>query len=170
MSGLPNWLVPAALGASLIVNLGLGGYVAGQHLRPEPPKQERPSGHRGFERPQGMPDVSREDRREVRRLMRQGFEAAGAELEARRAAERQLAAVLAAEPFDRAAAEAALYDLREADTRLRDRIGVEVIGGLDGLSSDQRAWVAYLLSGPRDERGRHRKKNGGETPREDGPR
>ena len=169
MSGLPNWLVPAALGASLIVNLGLGGYVAGQHLRPEPPKQERPHGPRGHERPEGMPEISREDRREVRQLMRRGFEAAGAELEARRAAERRLAAVLSVEPFDQAAAQAALAELREADTRLRDRIGVEVIGGLDGLSADQRAWVAYILSGPRDERRRHRK-SGGETPREDGPR
>lgn len=170
MSGLPNWLVPAALGVSLIVNLGLGGYVAGQHLRPEPPKLERPHGPQGPERPDSRPDISREDRREVRQLMRQAFEAASTELEARRDAERQLATVLAAEPFDRAAAEAAMYELREADTRLRDRIGAEVIGGLDGLSSEQRAWVAHILSGPRDDRGRNRRKDDGEAPREDGPR
>lgn len=158
MSRSPNWLVPAALGVSLIVNLGLGGYVAGQHLRPEPPKQERPHGPRGHERPEGMPDVSREERREVRQLMRRGFEAAGAELEARRAAERQLAAVLTAEPFDRTAAEAALHELRDADTRMRDRIGLEVIAGLDELSPDQRAWVAYILSGRKDhDRSKHRK-------------
>lgn len=159
MSGLPNWLTPAALGVSLLVNLGLGGYVAGQHLRADPPRQERGQERPRFERPEGMPEISREDRREVRGLMRQGFESAQAELAARREAEARFALVLAAENFDRDAAEVALRELRDADVMLRDRIGLEVLGGISELSPDQRAWVAWILSGPKDSHGKHRKKD-----------
>lgn len=171
MSGLPNWLAPAALGVSLLVNLGLGGYVAGQHLRSDPPRQERKEDRPRFERPEGMPDISREDRRQVRALMRQGFEAAQSELAARRAAEQRFAQVVAAQPFDRAAAETALRELRDADALLRDRISQEVLDGIGELSPDQRAWVAWILSGPKDSHGKHKKKDkdappppGGEEP------
>ncbi|WP_213268925.1 periplasmic heavy metal sensor [Hyphomonas sp.] len=175
MSRLPNWLAPAALGVSLLVNLGLGGYVAGQHLRADPPRQER-SQERSqerprFERPEGIPEISREDRRAVRALMRRGFESARSELAARREAESRFAQVLAAEPYDPQAAEAALRELRDADVMLRDRIGLEVLDGISDLSPDQRAWVAWMLSGPKDNHGKHKRKGkdapppGGEPPR-----
>ncbi|MFN3608134.1 MAG: periplasmic heavy metal sensor [Hyphomonas sp.] len=159
MSRFPNWLTPAALGVSLLVNLALGGYVAGQHLRADPPREARSEDRPRFERPEGMPEISREDRRQVRALMRQGFGSAEAELAARRDAERRFASVLAAETFDREAAEIALRELRDADVMLRDRIGLEVLGGISELSPEQRAWVAWILSGPKDNHGRHRKKN-----------
>lgn len=168
MSGMPNWLAPAALGVSLLVNLALGGYVAGQHLRADPPPQERRGERPRFERPEGMPELSREDRREVRALMRQGFEAAQAELANRREAERRFAIVLAADPFDRQAAEVALRELRDSDVMLRDRIGLEVLGGVSELSPDQRAWVAWILSGPKDGHGKHRRKNKEGPPAPDG--
>lgn len=157
MSGLPNWLTPAALGVSLLVNLALGGYVAGQHLRPEPAK---PAGgaRPAFERPEAMTEVSRDERREVRALMRRGFQAAEAELAARREAEKNFAEVLAADPFDLAAAEVALRELRDADAMLRDKIGLEVLGGMSDLSPNQRAWVAWILAGPR-EGGHGKRKN-----------
>lgn len=164
MSGSPNWLAPAALGVSLLVNLGLGGYVAGQHLRADPPKQERGDNRPRFERPDGVPEISREERREVRALMRQGFASAQAELAVRREAERRLALVLAAEDFDRAAAEVAFRELRDADVMLRDRIGLEVLGGMRELSPDQRAWVAWILSGPNGNHGKHRQKDKGRPP------
>lgn len=172
MSGLPNWLAPAALGVSLLVNLALGGYVAGQHLRPEPTPPERDGARPAFERPEGMPEISRDDRREVRALMRRGFEAAQAELTVRRDAEKHFAQVLASEPFDRAAAEVALRELRDADVMLRDRIGVEVLGGISELSPEQRAWVAWILSGPKEGgHGKHKKKDNEtpQEPRKDGP-
>ena len=171
MSGLPNWLTPAALGVSLLVNLALGGYVAGQHLRPEPPKPDG-AGRPVFERPEGVPAISRDDRREVRALMRRGFETSQAELAARRDAEKRFAQVLAADPFDRAAAEVALRELRDADVMLRDRIGLEVLGGISELSPEQRAWVAWILSGPKEgNHGKHKKKDkdGPAPPPEDGP-
>lgn len=172
MSRLPNWLTPAALGVSLLVNLGLGGYVAGQHLRADPPKQERREERPRFERPDSMPEISREDRREVRALMRQGFQSAQAELAARREAERRFALVLAAESFDREAAEVALRELRDADVMLRDRIGLEVLDGISELSPDQRAWVAWILSGPKDGHGKRKKKEKDAPPPEgeDAPR
>jgi uncharacterized membrane protein len=169
MSGLPNWLAPAALGVSLLVNLGLGGYVAGQHLRADPPKQERSQERPRFERPEGMPEISREDRRAVRALMRRGFESAQAELAARREAERRFALVLSAEPYDPQAAEVALRELRDADVMLRDRIGLEVLGGISELSPDQRAWVAWMLSGPKDSHGKHKKKDKDGPPPEGEP-
>ena len=171
MSGLPNWLAPAALGVSLLANLALGGYVAGQHLRPEPAKPEG-AGRPAFERPEGIPEITRDDRREVRALMRRGFESAQAELAARREAEKNFAQVLAADPFDLAAAEVALRELRDADVMLRDRIGLEVLGGINELSPDQRAWVAWMLSGPKEGgHGKHKKKDGKgpPPPSEDGP-
>lgn len=169
MSGMPNWLMPVALGASLLVNLGLGGYVAGQHLRPDAPVKERPDRRPEFERPEGIPELPREDRREIRQLMRQGFDSAQAELSARREAEQRFASTLLAEPYDRAAAEAALRDLRDADVRLRDKIGMEVLGGVESLTPDQRAWVAWILSGPKEgHHGKHKKKDKGEGP-ENGP-
>ena len=169
MSGMPNWLAPAALGVSLLVNLGLGGYVAGQHLRADPPKQERSQERPRFERPESMPEISREDRRAVRALMRRGFESAQAELAARREAESRLAQVLAAEPYDSQATEVALRELRDADVMLRDRIGLEVLGGISELSPDQRAWVAWMLSGPKDSHGKHKKKDKGPPPPEGEP-
>ncbi|MFN3313375.1 MAG: periplasmic heavy metal sensor [Hyphomonas sp.] len=157
MSALPKWVMPAALGVSLLVNLALGGYVAGAMLRGDKPGPGAGNDRPRFERPADMPELSREDRREVRQLMRQGFEAAGDELAARQEAERRFAEVLKAEPFDLAAAEDALQGLRDADVRLRDRIGEDVLGGLDELNADQRAWVAWILSdrrdGPRGRRG-----------------
>lgn len=169
MSRLPNWLAPAALGVSLLVNLGLGGYVAGQHLRADPPRQERSQERPRFERPEGMPEISREDRRAVRALMRRGFQSAQAELAARREAESRFAQVLAAEPYDPQAAEVALRELRDADVMLRDRIGLEVLGGISELSPDQRAWVAWMLSGPKDSHGKHKKKNKDAPPPEGEP-
>lgn len=152
MSARPGWLMPAALGASLLLNLALGGYVVGAHLKAEPPRPERPAEPRGEpQRPEGMPEVSREQRREVRHLMRHGFEAAKPEFEARHEAEKRLIEVLRTDPFNREAAEAALRVLRDADATLRDRIGMEVISGMTELDSDQRAWVAYILSGPRND-------------------
>ncbi|MGE6698849.1 periplasmic heavy metal sensor [Hyphomonas sp. NPDC076900] len=165
MSGVPNWLAPAALGVSLLVNLALGGYVAGQHLRPEPPKSQGGEGRPVFERPDGIPDISRDDRREVRALMRRGFESSQAELAARREAEKRFAEVLAADPFDRAAAEVALRELRDADVMLRDRIGLEVLGGISELSPEQRAWVAWILSGPKESNhGKHKRKDKDDPP------
>lgn len=169
MSGMPNWLAPAALGVSLLVNLGLGGYVAGQHLRADPPRQERSQERPRFERPEGMPEISREDRRAVRALMRRGFQSAQTELAARRDAESRFAQVLAAEPYDPQAAEVALRELRDADVMLRDRIGLEVLGGISELSPDQRAWVAWMLSGPKDSHGKHKKKDKGPPPPEGEP-
>ena len=169
MSGMPNWLAPAALGVSLLVNLGLGGYVAGQHLRADPPRQERSQERPRFERPEGMPEISREDRRAVRALMRRGFQSAQTELAARRDAESRFAQVLAAEPYDPQAAEVALRELRDADVMLRDRIGLEVLGGISELSPDQRAWVAWMLSGPKDSHGKHKKKNKDAPPPEGEP-
>lgn len=150
MSALPKWVMPAALGVSLLVNLALGGYVAGAMLRADKPGPGAGNDRPRFERPADMPELSRGDRREVRQLMRQGFEAAGDEIAARREAELRFAEVLKAEPFDRAAADQALQALREADVLLRDRIGEEMLSGLDEMSSDQRAWVAWIMSDRRD--------------------
>jgi uncharacterized membrane protein len=163
MSALPKWVLPAGLGASLLLNLAFGGFIAGAHLRadaPPPPKADadRPQ----IERPADLPDLSRQDRREVRLLMRAAFETAQPELEARRAAERRLAEALKVEPFDRQNAEQALGALRVADERLRQRIGAGVIDGLSTLNPDQRAWVAHILA---DRRDGHRGRRVGEDAR-----
>ncbi len=150
MSVIPKWVMPAALGVSLLVNLALGGYVTGALLRPDKPGPGAVSDRPRFEKPTDVPELSREDRRAVRQFMRQGFDAAGDELASRRAAEQRFAEVLKADPFDLAGAEDALQALRDADARLRDRIGEEMLAGLGDLSSDQRAWVAWIMSDGRD--------------------
>lgn len=139
----PFWLTVSVLG-----NLVLVGLLAGIFLKaPKPPRDF----HR-TDRPQIV--LSDEDRQEVRSLMRASFEAGREAMKLRREAERALADTLRAEPYDEAAARAALARLREADLAAREIISERLFQGLDELSPDQRALVAKIMSGNSDRRGK----------------
>ena len=143
----PFWLTVSVLG-----NLVLLGLLAGIFLKA--PKPAHPRGH--ADRPPIM--LSEEDRAEVRQLMRTSFEAGREAMDVRRAAERTLAETLRAEPFDEAAARAALADLREADRIARDIVADHMFDGLSELSPDQRDLVAKIMAGNLDKRGKRHEK------------
>lgn len=141
----PFWLTLSVLG-----NLVLVGLLAGIFLNaPKRPDWGRgnPGAPPGFE-------LSNEERDGVRQLMRASFEAGREPLEARRAAERRLADALRAEPYDEAAARAALSSLREADRLARDAVADRMFDGLDELNPNQRALVAKIMAGNMEKRGK----------------
>ncbi len=141
MTSVPAWLIAA----SFMLNLALGGFIAGNLLRGQMSSQASPGqGTAGIGRPGEL--LSPADRQEVRRLLRDATEAASGELSQRRQAERRLVQALSGEPFDEAGARAAFTEVREADAALRDRIGTEVLTGLSGMSPQQRRIVGLILS------------------------
>lgn len=143
----PFWLTVSVLG-----NLVLLGLLAGIFLNaPKPPRHDA----RG-DRPHIT--LSEGDREAVRQLMRESFEAGREAMEVRRAAERTLAETLRAEPYNEAAARAALANLREADRAARDIVADRMFDGLGELSPDQRALVAKIMAGNLDKRGKRHDK------------
>lgn len=139
------WLTLSVLG-----NLVLIGLLAGIFLN-TPPGPDRDRGGPG--EPAGF-ELSQQDREGVRELMRASFDAGGEALRARRAAERSLAEALRAEPYDEAAARAALLTLREADRIARDTVADRIFDGLDELNPNQRALVARIMAGNMEKRGK----------------
>jgi uncharacterized membrane protein len=139
------WLTLSVLG-----NLVLIGLLAGIFLN-TPPGPDRDRGGPG--EPPGF-ELSQQDREGVRQLMRASFDAGREALRARRAAERSLADALRAEPYDEAAARAALATLREADRIARDTVADRMFDGLDELNPNQRALVARIMSGNMEKRGK----------------
>ncbi len=132
---------------SVLINLVLVGLIAGVLYKARPD----PGQPRGDDRP-GQ-DLSREDRDTVRQLMRASFEAGRESLEARHAAERRLVEMLSAEPYDEAAARAALADLLKADEISRDIVANRMFDGMSELTPEQRGLVARLMSGNLERRG-----------------
>lgn len=143
----PFWLTLSVLG-----NLVLLGLLAGIFLKAPKPMHARIH----EDRPAIM--LSEEDRAAVRQLMRESFEAGREAMEVRRTAERTLAETLRAEPYDEAAARAALASLREADRTARDIVADRMFDGLSDLSPDQRALVAKIMAGNLDKRGKRHDK------------
>lgn len=143
----PFWLTLSVLG-----NLVLVGLLAGIFLNapPKPGKDWRPDGP--------GPELSAGDRDAVRELMRESFEAGREAMQVRRAAERNLADTLKAEPYNEEASRAALAELREADRTARDIVADRMFEGMDELSPDQRALVAKLISGNLEKRGKRGEK------------
>lgn len=139
----PFWLTLSVLG-----NLVLLGLIAGIFLKSPPKRDFGPFGGPG--RP-GM-ELSQEDRKAVRELLRDSLETGRAQIEAGRKAERHFVDVLTAEPFDEAAARAALQELRAADRLARDTVANNMLDGLSELSPEQRALVAKLMANNLEQR------------------
>lgn len=140
---------PFLLTLSVLGNLVLLGLLAGIFLK---------GPHKGDDGRSRAPDrpgfeLSKDDREAVRELMHASFEAGREAIEVRRGAEKTLAEVLRADPYNEEAARTALANLREADKQARDIVGDRMFEGLGELSSDQRALVAKLMTGNMDRRG-----------------
>ncbi len=145
----PFWLTLSAL-----TNLVLVGLLAGVFLN-APPKPDPGRGGHG-DRP--VSELSREEREGVRQLMRASFQSGREAMEARREAERHLADALRADPYDEAAARAALTSLREADRIARDIVADHMFDGIDELNSNQRALVARIMAGNMEKHGKSRER------------
>ena len=143
---------PFLLTLSVLTNLVLVGLIAGVLYKARP----EPAPPRGDDRPGH--ELSREDRDSVRQLMRASFEAGRESLLARHAAERRLVEILSADPYDEAAARAALVELRKADEVSRDIVANSMFDGMGDLTAEQRGLVARLMSGNMERRGGRREK------------
>lgn len=141
---------PFLLTLSVLGNLVLLGLLAGIFLKG--PHKGYGDRDRGPDKP-GI-ELSKEDREAVRELMHASFEAGREAVEVRRGAEKTLAEVLRAEPYNEEAARTALNNLRDADKQARDIVADRMIDGLDELSAEQRALVAKLMTGNMDRRGK----------------
>ncbi|WP_439542667.1 periplasmic heavy metal sensor [Hyphomicrobium sp.] len=131
-----------ALVASLALNLLIIGAVAGTmmgHGRHQPP---RPGKGEDFGM-MGLTRVLPEDRRkEMRKLLRADRENLQPLVEEVRTARRAAADKLAAEPFDRAALEAAIANVAEKERTLRQSAVTAFIGHAESLKPDERAKLA----------------------------
>lgn len=152
MSEIQKRRFPFWLTISVLANLVLVGLIAGMLLKgPHKGGGVKPSPRPGIE-------MSDSDKKVVRELMHASFEAGREAMDARRDAERKLAEVLSAEPYDEVASRAALADLRDADQRARKIVSDRIFEGLDDLSPQQRELVGKIMSGNIDRRGDRRQK------------
>jgi uncharacterized membrane protein len=144
--------------ASLALNLAIIGAVAGSmlgHGRHPPPRsgQGEDFGMMGLTRV--LPD---DRRKEMRKLLRTDRENLRPLMDEVRAARRTAADKLAAEPFDRAALEAAIASVAEKERALRQSAVTAFVGHVESLKPDERAKLAEFWR-KKSESPRRRKKD-----------
>lgn len=148
------------LGVSLAANVFVGGLVVGRHFGG--PLKHRghhaiemargfgPAGHEEFA---ALSPAAREAFRKAFRPNREDLREKHAEMRRLRAA---VAAAVAADPWERAAVEAALADLRAAEAEQATALSMLMIDAFEGLSAaDRQALVKAMESrrkGPKGQR------------------
>lgn len=135
-----------ALFLSLAVNIFLGGFAVGRFAGgPRPPHGDHPSMHAGPMMAPNVEALSPEGRaafHSVFEAERDALHQRHSALKARRAA---FAAALLAEPFDRAAAVAALKDLHTVTAEQQGAFAALMIDAVEKLSSDDRKALAKSI-------------------------
>lgn len=142
MNDTPKRRFPFLLTVSVLGNLVLLGLLAGIFLKSPQSPRHGPGGM------QGGPgfELSQEERDVVRQLLRDSLAEGRPQIEAGREAERRFVKVLIADPYDEAAARAALDEFRAADRLARETVSNRMLDGMDELSAEQRALVAKLMA------------------------
>ncbi|MGE0045013.1 MAG: periplasmic heavy metal sensor [Hyphomonadaceae bacterium] len=118
----------------LLIGAAVGGYAAGLRF-------ERASHHgERTERPRGgyMRAISRSERVEMRRDLRESWAQTQPLRQAARTARENVIAAAAAEPFDEAAMRAALAQMREADSALQGAWQDVMVRSLARLPAEER--------------------------------
>ncbi|MBX9861568.1 MAG: periplasmic heavy metal sensor [Hyphomicrobium sp.] len=132
-----------ALIASLALNLLILGAVAGTMLGH---RQHMPRGGPGGGEDFGMMGLTRvlpdERRKEMRKLLREDRASLRPLMDDVRTARRAAADKLAAEPFDRAALDAAISSVAEKERTLRQTAVKAFLGHVETLKPDERAKLA----------------------------
>lgn len=150
-----------ALALSLAANVFLGGYVAGRltegagERRVE--KKWRHDNERRFD------DLTPAARESLRRAYLEHRTRSADERETIRALQKELAAVLSAETYDRAAAEAVALKFEQTEQSSRSGTARLFIDAAEGLSVEDRRALARHLENrgrERDHDGRHRRRGG----------
>lgn len=161
-----RWVLPA-LFVSLGLNLFVGGVLAGRYLAPAPPEpspafarlpmdEDRPVQALVQRIAARLPAGERAAFVEAVSGHREAMAAAaGAVHEARR----KVNMAMAAEPFDRAALDAAFAELRASSDQFRTAMHRAIADGVQGISVESRRHLAE-----RDRRGRHRWPRGRPSP------
>ncbi|MEO0982947.1 MAG: periplasmic heavy metal sensor [Pseudomonadota bacterium] len=132
----------------LLIGLVIGMVLAGPRTRAAPPQEGRPNPPEqqiaeGVVRaaPFGM-------RRELRQSLRRAWIDARPDREALDQIRLDLAAALAAEPFDRAAVDEAFLAWREADMAVKEKIQTALADAMASLPPERRALIANALENP----------------------
>lgn len=138
------------LALSLAANVFLGGFVAGRIAGPGAGAFEHgrgPHGHRGpgadFHRElEALPDAARE---KLRAQFRKNRAEVAATFREGRALRQEFVAILTAETFDRAAAEAVAAKIEAFEAERRRSTPRLVIEVMDGLSAEDRRALAKVI-------------------------
>ncbi|MEO3386337.1 periplasmic heavy metal sensor [Mesorhizobium sp. CAU 1741] len=131
------------LAASLAINLFVFGAVVGAGFmwlaqgQPDAPGAGQQRGLRF-----AAEELSRDQRRAFRGALADARRQSASDIDGARAGREEVARLLATEPFDRAAVEAALAATRQSDMALRARLEEAIAGFAAGLTPDERARLA----------------------------
>lgn len=136
----PLWLI-----ISLLVNLILIGFLVGSFMRDD--------GRRHHNRGDGRADISLEDRRVIRSMMRDIAQEARTGDDNRRAAAEALAATLIADPYSEEDAKVAFTAFRDAEDAARRRADLLLANRIASLSPEQRRMVVEIVARERRHRG-----------------
>ncbi len=138
----PRWMI-VALVASVGLNLFLGGLMAGRLLKSGGEREARmpPPVARLFDQ---LPETARES---MQGAMRQRQGEMRQRMQSMRAARESVGEKLAAEPYDRAAVEVALAELRQRQVDMRGVFHGALAETAAGLPLDQRRQLARIAQG-----------------------
>lgn len=161
---LPIWLIISLVANALLIGLLIGGGL-GQ-------RQSQPPSFGGSERAfAGSIDrvLSPEDRTQVRRAFRDAYRQTRAQRQEVRAARRDLAALIAADPYDEADVIAAFQALRAADSRAKAGLHDVLAAQLGDLTPEQRKAVLGNLERGERRGARRRGRRSEDRPPRNGP-
>lgn len=154
---LPIWLIVSLVMNALLIGLIIGGGIGNRKAKPnlQVAGDERAL-MRGIDR-----SLPAEQRRDVRRAFRKAFSDSREERGRLRDARRDLARLLAADPYDEAAVQAGFAKIRAADDAMKARMHEILSEQIGVLSVEQRQ--ALLRDLERSDGGRRR--GNGDRPR-----
>jgi uncharacterized membrane protein len=142
-----NWLL-IALGASLVVNLALGGFLLGRMTAAAPMPTVDPT-LTSLRLVRDLPD---ERRRALRPLLRESVRAMRPEVRRMRTAQHRINASLAAEPFDPDELDAALREFRDALVASQQLSHPGLVRLAVAMTPRERALLRDALGSPRERR------------------
>ena len=130
---LPLWLIVSLMANALLIGVLVGGGLGQRKAGPPAMPGSEQALMRGIDRT--VPD---DQRRAVRQAFRRAFADSRQERIRLRDARRQLADLLAADPYNEAAVQAAFADIRAADDAMKSRLHDVLAEQLGTLSAEQR--------------------------------
>jgi uncharacterized membrane protein len=144
-----NWLL-AALAVSLVINLGLGGFVLGRMTGAAPTPTLDPM----LTTLRLVRDLPEQRRQELRPLLREPFRAMRPEIRRMWAAQRRINEALAADPFDPDALDDALAEFRDALVASQQRSHPGLVRLVVAMTPQERVLLRDAMGSPPERRHR----------------